>query len=164
MTNLVTLVNFEKATHLDDWYVVNDTVMGGRSSAKFELKDNQYASFYGEVSTANNGGFASVRRNFDQMNIKDCSIAVLQVKGDGKSYQLRFKKNSDDYYSYLYEFETTGEWQEINIPLNEMYASWRGRKVDLENFHANQIEELAFLIGNKRNEIFKLDIKSIQVK
>jgi hypothetical protein len=44
-----------------------------------------------------------------------------------------------------------------------MYPAFRGRKLSISNFDQDQIEELAFLIGNKKAQEFKLEIKSIEI-
>ena len=44
-----------------DWIVVNDAVMGGLSQSSFTKPVADFASFTGDVSLRNNGGFASVR-------------------------------------------------------------------------------------------------------
>ena len=61
-------------------------------------------------------------------------------------------------------FETTGIKQEIVIPLNSFLPKFRGRSLELPNFGANTIEQIAFLIGNKTNENFSLQIESIQLR
>lgn len=45
-----------------------------------------------------------------------------------------------------------------------MYPTFRGRKLDSPNYSADGIEEIAFLIGNKRAESFKLEIDAISLK
>ncbi len=150
------VTDFNTPAEIQKWYAVNDTVMGGESSCNFQMNDDGYARFSGQVSTANNGGFSSIRYNPGVFEIGNSKTAMIKLKGDGKNYQFRLKKNQEDYYSYIYEFETTGEWQTVEIPLDEMYASWRGRKVGVPNFDANQITEVAILIGNKKNEKFEL--------
>ena len=42
-----------------------------------------------------------------------------------------------------------------------MYPSFRGRKLAMNNFNNNFIEQISFLVGNKKNENFKLVIDSI---
>jgi hypothetical protein len=42
-----------------------------------------------------------------------------------------------------------------------MYPAFRGRKVSIGNFSSQNIEEIAFLIGNKTAEKFKLEIDKI---
>jgi hypothetical protein len=86
------------------------------------------------------------------------------VKGDGKDYQFRLKSSSSDYYSYVTTFATSGEWQEIEINMADMYPTFRGRTLDQANFPGDQMEEIAFLIGNKKNEDFKLLIDKIELK
>ena len=44
-----------------EWWVINDTVMGGRSSSSWQLSEHDIGVFQGSVSLENNGGFASVR-------------------------------------------------------------------------------------------------------
>ena len=89
---------------------------------------------------------------------------VLKLKGDGKSYQFRLKGSDNQRHSYIYTFTTTGLEQEIIIPLKDFSPRFRGRQLNLPNFDADQIEQIAFLIGNKTNERFYLAIESITLK
>jgi hypothetical protein len=45
-----------------------------------------------------------------------------------------------------------------------MYPSWRGRRLNQPNFSEDFINEITFLIGNKKNENFKLLIDKIELK
>jgi NADH dehydrogenase [ubiquinone] 1 alpha subcomplex assembly factor 1 len=160
----LTLFDFEKNTDIQNWRIVDDVVMGGRSSGSFSLSPEGYGVFEGCISLENNGGFSSVHYGFEKRQIKGYSKVIIRLKGDGKSYQLRIKEDADTYYSYIAPFATSGEWQEIEISLAEMYPSFRGRKLDLPNFSHSTIEELTFLIGNKKPEAFKLLIDTIKMK
>jgi monofunctional biosynthetic peptidoglycan transglycosylase len=53
---------------------------------------------------------------------------TLRVRGDGRSYQLRFRMNgSRDGVAYGAEFETkAGEWTEVSIPFAQFQPTWRG--------------------------------------
>jgi hypothetical protein len=86
------------------------------------------------------------------------------LKGDGKKYQFRVKSKRSNYYSYIYVFQTTTDWQTIEIPITELYASFRGRTIDIPNYDGESLEEIAFLVGNKKNEDFQLMIDKIEVK
>ena len=55
-----TLFDFTTATNSTAWQIVNDDVMGGVSTSRFQVRTNG-AVFSGVVSLENNGGFASVR-------------------------------------------------------------------------------------------------------
>ena len=59
---------------------------------------------------------------------------VLRIKGDGKRYQFRLKADQKDYYSYISYFDTTGEWEDLKIPLSSLYAVFRGRRLNLPGF------------------------------
>ena len=104
------------------------------------------------------------KHEFNSIKVDSDAKISIKLKGDGKNYQLRVKNNSRNYYSYISTFSTSGEWQEIEIPLKEMYPSFRGRKLDAPNFSHDYIEEIVFLIGNKKNETFKLLIDTIELK
>jgi hypothetical protein len=57
-----------------------------------------------------------VRYRFQKIQVKEYTSIVIKLQGDGKEYQFRIKSNSGD-YSYIAPFSTSGEWQEIVIPL-----------------------------------------------
>ena len=155
------IFDFNKKSDLQDWIIVNDVVMGGRSSSTFELNEDGLGTFEGNISLENNGGFSSLRYRFLKKTIKQYTQVKITLRGDGKKYQFRVKSNARDYYSYIAPFLTSGEWQEIVIPLEDMYASFRGRILNKPNFSNDSIEELTFLIGNKKIEKFKLLIDKI---
>lgn len=155
------IFDFNRSSDLQDWTIVDDVVMGGVSSSNFTLNEEGHGVFKGEVSLENNGGFCSVRYEFPQLEVEDYTKVLIKCKGDGKMYQFRVKANSSDDHSYVASFETSGEWEEIEISLKDMYPSFRGRKLELSNFSNDHMEEIGFLIGNKKNEEFKLMIDKI---
>ncbi len=158
------IFDFNKNSDIQDWIVVDDVVMGGRSMGTFELSEDGCGIFKGRISLENNGGFSSVHYRFNKIEVKEYARIVVKLKGDRKKYQLRIKDEADNYYSYISPFSTSGEWQEIEIPLNKMYPSFRGMKLDQPNFSHDHIEEIAFLIGNKRTEKFMLLIDKIELR
>lgn len=157
------IFDFDKDSNIQDWKIVDDVVMGGRSSSSFALSPDHFGVFEGQISLDNNGGFSSVRYQFKKLKVNKESSIIIKLKGDGKNYQLRIKEDSSSYYSYIIPFSTSGEWQEIRIPLIDMYPSFRGRNLDLPNFSHDHFEEIVFLIGNKKQEKFKLLIDKIEL-
>jgi hypothetical protein len=143
---------------------VDDVVMGGRSTGNFKLSKDGNGVFYGNVSLENNGGFSSLRYQFKEKNITGYSKIILKIKGDGKDYQFRLKDEVNNFYSYICSFSTNKDWQRIEINLAEMYPGFRGRKLEMSKFSSSVIEEIAFLIGNKRNESFQLEIDAIYLE
>jgi len=156
------LYQFDKNSPSSDWQIVDDVVMGGRSNGEFHFNDKGNGVFEGRVSLENNGGFSSIRHreNFEVQSRKNIRI---HLKGDGSNYQFRVKANSSDRHSYISKFPTSGEWEFIEINLSDMYPAFRGQKLNITNFDKNQIVELAFLIGNKKAQEFKLEIKSVEL-
>ena len=160
----IPIFNFHPNAELKKWTVVNDGVMGGRSRSTLSLDKDGHGIFSGKVSLENNGGFASIRLNCGPLSIKNAHSIILKVKGDGKRYQFRVRARKNEYYSYIHYFETSGDWEEVTLPLEGFYPSFRGRRLNLPNFSEDTLEEVGILIGNKRAENFELLIDSIQVK
>jgi NADH dehydrogenase [ubiquinone] 1 alpha subcomplex assembly factor 1 len=162
--NPILLFDFNLESNISTWNIVDDGVMGGLSSSEFFVDSAGNGKFKGTVSTENNGGFCSVQHYLKPISLKENKIFSIRLKGDGKKYQFRAKSKRSDYYSYVYEFQTTIDWQTIEIPISEMYPSFRGRTLSMPNYDGTSLEEIAFLIGNKRNENFQLLIDKIEVK
>ncbi len=163
MFNLL-LFDFSANEDWSGWKTENDEVMGGNSSSDLESSTGGNAIFRGSVSLENNGGFASLQYQFAPKNIEDYKKAFILLKGDGKTYQFRIKSSINDKASYTYTFKTTGGWQTLEIPLKEMEPVFRGQKLELPNFSADTIEEIRFLIANKKAEDFRLEINKIELK
>ena len=158
------IFEFNKNSNINNWSIVDDSVMGGKSLSTFQLSPNGYGLFEGSISLRNNGGFSSVRYRFEKKTIKEYTKFNIKLKGDGKKYNLRIKTNSRDYFSYAAPFLTSGEWQNIEISLKDMIPTYRGKALDKPNFSNDYFEEIAFLIGNKKAENFKLLIEKIELK
>ena len=155
------LVDFNTKSNISDWKIVNDVVMGGRSNGSFKLNVDGHGTFSGDVSLENNGGFSSLRYRFKGKTVKGYTKAILTIKGDGKNYQFRMKSSVYDRHSYIANISTNGKWQTIKITLSEMYPALRGYQLNIPNYQTETLEEIAFLIGNKKEENFQLLIDSI---
>lgn len=143
------------------WTVVDDGVMGGVSSGKFHLNSQGHGVFKGRISLENNGGFSSLRYQPGHISTASHTKIVLMVKGDGKRYRFSIKHKLSDAHAYISYFNTTGDWQRIEIPLATLYPSFRGRRLEGANYCGDGIAEVAFLIGNKKAEEFQLEIATL---
>ena len=157
------IYDFQIESSTANWQVVDDRVMGGLSQGKLTVNQDGHGLYEGSISTDNNGGFSSLRYQFLSMTVTETSKITFRIKGDGKKYQFRVKDKQGQYHSYITYFETTGDWQEIAIELKDLYPSFRGRKLNIPNFNHTQIEEIAFLVGNKKAEDFELLIDEIRL-
>ena len=77
-------------TDIDQWFVVNDNVMGGVSNSSMIFTENETLVFKGRVSLDNNGGFASVRLNTRNLKVKKDQKLKLVLIGDSKELILVF--------------------------------------------------------------------------
>jgi NADH dehydrogenase [ubiquinone] 1 alpha subcomplex assembly factor 1 len=159
--NIKKMYTFSTQTDINEWNIVNDGVMGGISKSTIKLTDSGQGKFAGNVSLANNGGFASVQLNKTINLTKENKVIVLRVKGDGKRYEFRLKGKLSQYESYVHPFTTSGEWETIKLDISKFYPQFRGRKLDIPNFNFENIEQLSFLIANKKEEDFALLIDYI---
>ncbi|NJK28964.1 MAG: CIA30 family protein [Acaryochloris sp. RU_4_1] len=114
------------------WGAVDDVVMGGVSNSGLQ-HDGGVAVFSGHVSTANSGGFASVRtRNFEPpLNLSAYQGIEVQVKGDGQRYKFLLRdQDSWDSIAYAYSFDTIArQWITVRIPFNQLVPVFRAKTV-----------------------------------
>ena len=143
------------------WEIINDNVMGGVSSGKFKI-ENEQIIFFGKLSSKFNGGFASIRMR-DRIQLNSCEKINLKVTGDGNTYQIRIKDDTSNYYSYAQEFETNGLEEEIILSFSEFKPVFRGNYLSTGNFDKKLISELTFMIVSKKEPDFKLQISEISI-
>ncbi|KAB8335587.1 NAD-dependent epimerase/dehydratase family protein [Scytonema tolypothrichoides VB-61278] len=112
------------------WGAVDDVVMGGVSQSQIQLVE-ETALFAGNVSTANSGGFASVRtKNFaPPFNLSGYEGVELRLKGDGKRYKFLLRTETQwDGVAYSYSFNTEANtWIDVRIPFAQMIAVFRAK-------------------------------------
>ncbi len=155
------LFDFAQASSMRGWQVEDDVVMGGVSRGRFSRDAEGSAVFRGEVSLENNGGFSSVQNNFAPLDVAAYEHAVLRLKGDGKNYRFIVEADENARHYYVAEFTTTGDWQEVKIPLRTMYAVRRGDRLDLPDYPGKTLSQVRLMIANGRAESFRLEIASI---
>lgn len=155
-SNMEKIYIFSNQQNIREWRVVNDGVMGGISKSYLTLNDIGHGKFSGHVSLDNNGGFASIQLNRTIKLTKENRFIVLRIKGDGKRYEFRLKGESSQSESYVHQFATSGEWENLKLALSEFYPQYRGRRLNIQNFNFKNIEQLSFLVNNKQEEDFEL--------
>ena len=159
----LTIFNFNSAENTSSWRIVNDDVMGGKSKSMISKIDSK-GVFKGDVSLENNGGFAMTQFDCKLNDVKEFEKITIHLKGDGKTYQFRIKDNRYSRYSYVQSFKTTGKEETIELFLKDFVPQFRGVKLDMSNFDKNAIEQVAILIGDKKNEKFELQLNKITIE
>lgn len=159
------LFNFKNPNAQRSWRTVNDGVMGGRSVGRFRITDNETLEFFGNLSLENNGGFASVRARSTNFQLESGDVIVARVRGDGREYKFNvYTQRNLRGFSYRQSFQTKrGEWIEVQFPIDQFVATWRGRVFPNEKFNYRQAMGLGFLLGDKQPGPFKLEVDWIKV-
>ncbi|HEY9845923.1 MAG TPA: CIA30 family protein [Candidatus Caenarcaniphilales bacterium] len=157
------------------WGAVDDVVMGGISASGIRLGENA-ALFAGEVSTANSGGFASVRtRNFDSpLSLAAFDGIELRVKGDGKRYKFILRTEAKwDGVAYCYSFDTLAkEWISVRIPFSDLIPVFRAKTIEAAPFDPNHLCSFQLMLSkfeydqalnpNFKPGPFQLEVASIK--
>lgn len=155
------------------WGAVDDVVMGGVSESGIRLVDGT-ALFAGNVSTANSGGFASVRtRNFDpSFNLAGYEGMELRVRGDGKRYKFLIRTETKwDGTAYSYSFDTVNNsWMNVRIPFAELIPVFRAKTlqdsapIDSSNICSFQLMLSKFEYDGELNPKFSSGGFALQVE
>ncbi|KAI5659791.1 hypothetical protein M9H77_28584 [Catharanthus roseus] len=153
------------------WGALDDVVMGGVSESTFIIDPSGGENgrptgvFRGVVSTANNGGFTSIRtKNFSvPEDLSAYDGLELRLKGDALRYKLIVRTSRDwDTVGYTSSFDTVdGQWQSIQLPFSSLRPIFRARTVsDAAPFDASQIISIQLMFSKfeydgKLNPTFK---------
>jgi monofunctional biosynthetic peptidoglycan transglycosylase len=165
--SLIPLFDFTGVEAVKEWQAVNDGVMGGVSEGRFKITDAKTMEFFGTLSLANNGGFASVRSKAKKLDLKKGDTLVVKIRGDGREYTLNLYPNrSRTAFSYRASVQTKkDEWIEVKVPLDEFEATSFGRVVrEAGPVKPEEISSVGFLLGDKKAGPFKLEVESIKVE
>lgn len=133
------------------WGAVDDVVMGGVSSSRLQAAAG-HVVFTGTVSTANSGGFASVRtRNFEPpFNLSTYSGIRINVRGDGNRYKFLLRDAVQwDGLAYSYSFDTVaGTWMFVDIPFDAMTPVLRARTMhDAPAIDVHSVRAFQFMVS-----------------
>jgi len=163
----LTLFDFTGVDDVKEWQTVNDGVMGGVSDGRFKITDTKTMEFFGALSLANNGGFASVRTKPKKLNLEKGDTLVAKVRGDGREYMLNlYPARSQVAYSYRAAMATKkNEWIEVKIPWESFAATSFGRVVkNAGAVKPAEINSLGFMLSDKKAGPFKLEIEWVKVE
>ncbi|MBE9169511.1 CIA30 family protein [Pleurocapsales cyanobacterium LEGE 06147] len=160
----------------ETWGAVDDVVMGGVSESSIRL-GSEGAVFSGNVSTANSGGFASVRtRNFEPpWDLSDYEGIELRVRGDGKRYKFIIRcEGRWDGIGYCYSFDTIQNcWTTVRIPFADLIGVFRAKTVpEAGAFDASKVYSMQLMLSKFEYDgvlnpqfspgLFSLEIQSIK--
>jgi NADH dehydrogenase [ubiquinone] 1 alpha subcomplex assembly factor 1 len=165
------LFQFNEPDDAAKWQIVNDGVMGGRSSSRVEIAktgdDVGLMRFTGTLSLENNGGFASVRsRAAGPLGLNAGKTIVLRVKGDGRRYTFNlYTPDRRTAFSYQLEFDTkANEWIEVKLPIDQFVARSFGQPMPSMKLDPTQVQSVGILLGDKKSGPFEILVDWIVVE
>ncbi|MEM6362089.1 MAG: CIA30 family protein [Bacteroidota bacterium] len=147
------------------WRAVNDGVMGGLSTGKVTYSETSM-TFVGNVSLANNGGFASIRSAYQKRDLSDFSKVKIKYRSEG--YDFGFSMNKDRRFwipNYKQNLKQTNwEWKTVEFDLmdfNEYYIGRpTGAKIDKRLL--SQIIQIGLITNEKRAGSFKIEVDYLE--
>jgi monofunctional biosynthetic peptidoglycan transglycosylase len=159
-----TIASFENPSDLRGWNVVNDSVMGGRSTSGFEQTPEGNLLFRGELSLENNGGFVSIRNQPNSFVLQDVEGLKLMVRGDGRTYYLDLRgRGRMTSGSFRAAFPTQeGRWTEIFLPISKFVRQSFGRLYPNAPLDLSDLNSLGFTLSDKKPGPFQLEIKYVK--
>ncbi|MGB1840575.1 MAG: CIA30 family protein [Longimicrobiales bacterium] len=159
-SGMVKLVDFDEVSP-EPWFVVNDGVMGGRSTSTLRLSAPGVAVFEGTLSLENNGGFASVRAGLSAAALAGATRILLRVRGDGKRYQLRLRPGRRmDGIAFGRSFETiAGQWTIVELAIESFEPTFRGyRPRSVPPLDPADAGQVGLMLTDKQEGDFRLEI------
>jgi hypothetical protein len=166
LTNLLILTAFITkplfidfgATKTNNWFALNDPVMGGRSEG-FVGYDENALLFEGCISFENNGGFASVRSDYESLDLSAYETVEIRYRSEKQSISLNLNCHREWYlpkYKKLLP-PTAMEWKTVVLDLNSFdeYRAGKatGNRVSKEKLR--KIIRLVFMTNDKKEGPFK---------
>ena len=161
---MIELFDFSDPRSVDAWRAIDDRVMGGVSRSRLRHDPAGHAVFEGDVSLAQNGGFASVRSSPGERGQAGATICQIEARGDSGQYKLSLLTDDGfDSVNYQASFSTMGhDWQIISLTLSAFRASFRGREVPgAPALDPARIRQVGLLIAGRQAGPFALEIRRI---
>jgi NADH dehydrogenase [ubiquinone] 1 alpha subcomplex assembly factor 1 len=160
------LFDFTNPAAATAWHPIDDRVMGGLSRSALCFDPAGHAVFTGEVSLAQNGGFASVRSTPGNRGLPGATACLIDVRGDNKHFKLSLLTDDGfDSVNYQANFTPSGtDWQTFHLPITAFRASFRGREVaGAPPLDTARIRQVGVMIAARQAGAFTLAIRTISL-
>lgn len=161
----VTTYEFANLQHFNRVQLIHDTVMGGRSDGMVSrLPDATGLHFSGNLSLANNGGFASVEFRLAQpLPEQAFQQLLLQIAGDQRQYQLRLKTPFiPGGVAYVANFVAHPDRQLIRFAPNDFTGQFRGQRLrNMPALHFKDVTHFSIMLADKTPGTFAISLYSL---
>jgi NADH dehydrogenase [ubiquinone] 1 alpha subcomplex assembly factor 1 len=145
------------ARPMQELWVVNDGVMGGRSRSKL-LPTATGLLFEGEVALSNGGGFASFRA---PLRLPSDVVALqVAVSGDDRRYRFVLRADEDSGTAqYQAPFVAPHAWTMLRFVSGDFAARFRGRLLVAPPLVLADVRAFGLLIGEGQSGPFRVELK-----
>ena len=165
LSNLPNKIDFGSKKAGQNWYAVNDGVMGGLSDGSLKLTENSL-KFEGTISLENNGGFSSIRSEYGQYDLSKYTKVTMRIKTDNSSFALLLERHKRWFRPYFkQEFKVTaGEWQTVTFDFSEFdeYTVGRKKATTMTKSDLSSVIRMGFITNDKTAKAFSLEIDYIE--
>lgn len=161
-----TLFDFSNPASAADWFSVDDSVMGGSSLSRLRYHPDAYAVFEGRLAVQNNAGFASVRCEPFDPNLKRGVDFLLEIRGDGRPYKLILHSpDNSEGINYHAEFATTGVWETVRILSTAFVPMLRGRRVtEAAELDSSRVNQIGLMLADAKQGDFMLAVRRLWIE
>ncbi|HAW94131.1 MAG: hypothetical protein CML22_03305 [Rheinheimera sp.] len=163
---IITL-EFYNPEHFNTVELVHDTVMGGRSSGFVKaVSEPAGLRFFGRLSLANNGGFASAQfRLAQKLPVEPYRSMTLNLAADGRQYQLRLKTPLiAQGVAYVADFNSTIEQESYYFQAGDFSGRYRGRPVNnMPALNFSDVSHISIMLADKTTGAFSIVLYSISL-
>ncbi|WP_420319140.1 CIA30 family protein [Ekhidna sp.] len=156
------MINFTSADN--DWYIINDGVMGGLSKGNMVETDDGVL-FYGEVSLKNNGGFSSFRSPWESYDLTNYSKVSIRYKSEGIKKAFVMETDKRFYIpNFKVSLPSSSEWvtKEFKLVDFKQYRLGNPTGESLQKDQKEDIIRIGFITDEKRAGDFRFEVDYIE--
>jgi len=160
-------LEFYNPEHFTTVQLIHDTVMGGRSAGSVTaVSEPAGLRFFGNLSLANNGGFASAEfRLAKTLPSAPYRSIKLNAAADGRQYQLRLKTPFiPQGVAYVADFNTAADPQNYYFQHSDFNGRYRGRLVtNLPKLNFADVSQISLMLADKTSGTFSIVLYSVSL-
>lgn len=159
------LIDFGTQGNNQEWFALNDGVMGGRSAGDLRYTPGSFI-FKGQVSLENNGGFASARGPFEAMDLSNYGSVIVKYRSSGMDFALTLNI-SRLWYRPNYKAglpNTDGQWKTLTLSLADFKEYRVGRATGnmINKELLEKVIRLGLISDEKRAGGFEIEVDFIK--
>ncbi|MDX1537856.1 CIA30 family protein [Arsukibacterium sp.] len=147
--------------------LIHDTVMGGRSTGGIKpVSEPAGLRFFGNLSLANNGGFASAEFKLAAALPSPIYRSIkLHIAADGRQYQLRLKTPFlAQGVAYVAEFNSAIDMQNYYFKPADFSGRYRGRLVaNLPALSLADVSHISVMLADGQSGTFSIILYSLSL-